>query len=295
MINLISALTNQTILLILLAVLIAFVVMLTVLGIIFIVALRKRRPVVKVVMAPTVRQYEPTTPLIVDSETVPAIAESAEPVVSVPAEEPESSEPAPDDDAEDEAPQYITEGHERVHYNRSYTAKLYQLSNDSKEWYSALKNELLSYDKIKERTSWRRETFRMGRMPVARLAVRGKTLCLLLAVEPAGYEGTKFKVEDVSNIANTVDTPTLYRIKSARRFKYAKEMITGLMKELKVYKKPVFEPQDYFVPYQGDMALIQRGLIKRVVSGSTRVYRIEEVDADEQEITSASSEVNKDV
>lgn len=272
-----SSINNQTLLTIFVIVLVAFIVMQTALGIVFIVALRKRRPVVKVVMAPPTMQAQMAEPAPAGETTVAPSKE--EPVAEDIAEPADASS----DDAEDEAPTYITEGQERVHYNRSFAAKLCQLSNESKEWYSALKNELLSYDRIKERTSWRRETFRMGRMSVARLAVRGKTLCLLLAVEPIGYSGTKYKVEDVSNVANTVDTPTLYRIKSARRLKYAKEMISGIMKELKIYKKTVYEAQDYFMPYQGDMALIQSGLVKRVVSGSTRVFKIEEVDDDEQD------------
>ncbi|MCH5148350.1 MAG: hypothetical protein J1G05_03175 [Clostridiales bacterium] len=286
---LLAKLTNETLLVILISVLTVFVVLLTVLGIIFIIALRRRRPVIKVIMAPSLNEeYSATQPV---AEAVPAPMQTAElpPVApAAPVAEPEVVAPV-DDDREDEAPQYITEGAERVHYNRSYQAKLCQLPNESKEWYTALKNELLSYDKIKDRTSWRRETFRMGRNALARIAVRGKTLCLLLAVEPAGYEGTKYKVEDVSDTANTVDTPTLFRIKSARRLKYAKEMIAGIMKELRVYKNPEFEPQDYFMPYEGDMALMERGLVKRVVSGTTRVYKIEEVDADEQEELDESS------
>ena len=70
---------------------------------------------------------------------------------------------------------------------------------------------------------------------------------------------------------------------SARRLKYAKEMIAGMMKEVQTFKKPAFEPQDYFIPYDGDMSLIQRGLVKRVVSGSTRTFKVEEVDASEAE------------
>ena len=268
---------NKLVLIVLISLLTLFVILLTILGIVFIVALRRRRPVIKVVMAPDIGPEEPESATEPVAEAVPSpeaaagLQPVAEPVVDL------------KDDSEDETPQYITEGQERVHYNRSYTAKLCQLANETKEWYTALKNEILSYDKIKERTSWRRETFRIGKNPIARIAVRGKTLCLMVAVEPAGFAGTKYKVEDVSDTANTVDTPTMYRIKSARRLKYAKEMIADIMKELQVNKKSVFEPQDYFMPYEGDMSLIQRGLVKRVVSGTTRVYKIEEVDPDEQE------------
>lgn len=285
------SLSNDTILLILLIVLFALVVLLTILGIVFIVALRKRRPVVKVVMAPAVSQPEPA-PAFVPAAPV---AEQLEIDVPQPVEEApveETSNAVPEEEEDDEAPTYVTEGQESVRYNRSFTAKLCQLDNETKDWYSALKNELLSYDKIRERTSWKRESFRFGRMTVARIVVRGKTLCLLLAVEPVGYEGTKYKVEDVSNVANTVDTPTMFRIKSARRLKYAKEMIADIMKEIKAFKNPAYVAHDFFVPYEGDMALMQKGLVKRVVSTSTRVFKIEEVDSDELDNEVEPSENN---
>ena len=278
-------LNNKTALLILMIVLIVFVVLLTVLGIVFIIALRKRRPVVKVVMAPMATQnpmQTDYTAAIGAPMSSTALPVGANPAAAAPHV---AEEPAPEPDEEeddDESSTFVTEGSERVRYNRSFTAKLCQLSNESKEWYTALKNELLSYERVKDRLSWRRETYRIGRMNIARLAVRGKTLCLLLAVEPVSYSGTKYTVEDVSNVAKTADTPTLYRIKSARRLKYAIEMISGVMKEVKAFKDPRYEAKDYFVAYEGDMALMQRGLVKRVVSGSTRTFKIEEVDGNEQ-------------
>ena len=299
MTNQLLALTNQQILLTLMIVLIVFVVMLMALAIVFIIALRKRRPVVKVVMAPTMPQE--TAAPVQENVSETASEDAAEPAESV-VEEPAVAEVlAPveqleqegeEEDEDEESPAYVIEGQERVRYNRSFSAKICQLSKEAKEWYSSIKNELLSYEKVKDRISWKRETFRIGRMSVARLVVRGKTLCLLFAVEPISYNGTKYVVEDVSNIANTADTPTLYRIKSARRMKYAKEMIAGMMKELKSYKDPRYEAKDFFVPYEGDMALIERGLIKRVVTNSTRVFKIEELDEDsfEQEVAATDAD-----
>lgn len=277
---------NKTLLLIFMIVCIVLIVLLAVLGIVFIIALRKRAPVVKVLMAPqAVKQEEP------EPQEKPEVATDATPVtngetaeVPPPAVTPEPEpEPEPEEDDDEEGAKFVTEGQESVRYDRSLTAKLAQLKNESKEWYSQLKNELLSYERVKDRMSWKRETFRIGRVPIARLIVRGKTLCLLLAVEPAGYSGTKYSVEDVSNVASTADTPTLYRIKSVRRLKYAKEMIAGIMKELKIFKNPRYEMQDFFIPYEGDMALMQRGLVKRIVSNSTRTFKIEEVDEQDAE------------
>lgn len=297
---------GNTLLIVLLVVLSVFIVLLVTLGTIFIVALRKRAPIIKVVMAPPAARdatdeaeeeeedEEPEqAPAAPADETPKADDAPAAPIEPKPAPEKPRTVDADEDDGDDDESEtsYVVEGQERVRYDRSFTAKVCQLRNEIKNWYSELKNELLAYERVKDRMSWKRETFRMGKMTVARLVVRGKTLCLMLAVEPAGYAGTRYTVEDVSNVAATADTPTLYRIKSVRRLKYAKEMIAGIMKELKVYKDPRYEAKDYFIPYEGDMALMQRGLVKRVVSASTRVFKIEEVDKlPEQEAAAATDE-----
>ncbi len=284
MVNVLLMSTNTMMLLGLMVALIVFLVLLTVLGIVFIVALRKRAPVIKVVMAPPAAQPAPVTQgseqMVMDGVEAPAEEPEPEP------EEEDEPEPEPEEDASS----YVTEGKDRVHYDRSFTAKIIQLKDDSKEWYTQVKNELLSYQKVKDRMSWKKETFRLGREAIARFVVRGKTLCLMLAVEPAGFTGTKFTVEDVSAVASTADTPCLYRIKSARRAKYAKELINAVMKELGIKKDPNFEPQDYYVPYEGTMGLMERGLIKRVVTNSTRTFEIREVSEAEAEAAASQSE-----
>ena len=290
------ALTNSTKLTILLVVLIVFVVLQAVLGIVFIIALRKRRPVVKVIMAPQAKSEESdgtpaasnsgvssAAPVSAPHTTLPPVgatgtkeenvtppAKGVDAVVPTKiAEEPVAAkQPAaeePDTEVYTVESKDNSKAQERVRLDRSFSADLCQLSNEAKEWYSNLKNELLSYDKVKERTDWKSETFSIGRTVVARLIVRGKTLCLLLAVEPAGYTGTKYSVENASSIPNMADTPTLYSIKSALRLRYAKDMIASFMNEVPTAKNGLYEDKDFYVPYSGDVSLMRRGLIKRVV------------------------------
>lgn len=177
--------------------------------------------------------------------------------------------------------EFIIENNERVHYDRSCAAKLCQLKKETKEWYIELKNELLSYENVKVRLSWRYETFRIGKTNLARFMVRGKTLCLMLAAEPENYTDTRYTVEDLSDNVTTADTPTLYRIKSAKRVRYAKELIKDVMREIRVFVNPRYIAKDFFMPYEGDMVLMQRGLVKRVVNNTSRKYRIEEISEEE--------------
>ena len=150
----------------------------------------------------------------------------------------------------------------KVRYNRSYTAKLIQSEDKLKSYYSEIKNELLRY-KVKTRTSWKYETFKSGRKLLARLAVRGKTLSLYLALDPAAYADTKYKIDDVSSIAKNADVPLLYKIKNDRRSKYAKDLIAAVMSAngLEGKDNPV---DDYAAqyPYEEIEPLIERGLVK---------------------------------
>lgn len=150
----------------------------------------------------------------------------------------------------------------RYRYNRSFSAKLIQSEEKVKRYYSELKNALLAYKKVVPRVSWRHESFRYGRPSVAKFVIRGKTLCLCLALNPADYAESKYIVDDMSRYAKFANTPLLYRIKNDRRCRYAKELIAKLFDGA--------EPSDHTeedfsdIPYEETQPLVERGLIKIV-------------------------------
>jgi len=116
-----------------------------------------------------------------------------------------------------------------IKYNKSFTAKLIQSDAEVKNYYSAIKNELLSYTGIKTRMSWKGESFYSGRQTYAKLCIRGKCVCLFLALNPKNYEDTKYKVDDMTEIAAYEKIPCLYRIKNDRRLKFSAELIESAM------------------------------------------------------------------
>ena len=152
----------------------------------------------------------------------------------------------------------------KVRYNRSYTAKLIQGDDKLKNYYTEIKNELMRY-KVKNRISWRYETFKTGRKLLARLAVRGKTLGLYLALDPKEYEDSEYKIDDVSKVAKNAEVPLLYKIKNDRRCRYSKELIGEVMEAngLEAGKIPA---EDYAskYPYEPIEPLLKRGLAKLV-------------------------------
>ena len=159
-------------------------------------------------------------------------------------------------------------GDKRVYvtYNRSFESKIIQGSDVLKSRYSVIKNKLLAYKKMKSRMSWSNETFRAGRPAFAKLAVRGRTISLYLALPTAEYADTKYRFEDVSDVKKYEQTPMRLKLRSDRSVKYACELISAAAERagLAAEDKP---ETDYAPAYESTEALIDRGLIKLLATG----------------------------
>ena len=217
--------------------------------------------------------YEVTT------ETLSAIRTSATVIITEPVKEEIAIAEAPA--ASENAPLIIEEESfdgGLLRYDRSFKARFIQSDNDVKNWYTELKNELLSYKKVHDRLSWKRESYNFGRISAARLSFRGNTLCLYLPLNSATYEDSKYKVESVEDHASYEDTPCMYRIKNERRVKYAKELIATVMENIGAVKIER-DSVDYYEPYEGLVQLINKGLIKRTIKDkSAEAFFIEKKD-----------------
>ncbi len=144
---------------------------------------------------------------------------------------------------------------------KSFTAKLMQAGDDVKVWYFELKNCLLCYEKTKARMHWNYEKFYVGKNNAATLTMRGKVLCLYLALEPQEYAG-RFPVKASQSEAFKQVTPCLFRIRNEKGVKLAKELIALLMSDYGVlYVKT--NHSIYALPYEDDDALVAKGLAKK--------------------------------
>ena len=114
---------------------------------------------------------------------------------------------------------------------KSFSDRLNGSKQGVAEYYTAIKDELLSYKKVKSKISFNHESFRIGKSIIARLRFRGKTLCLYLALDPTNYENTKFKVENMKEVGSNQDVPTMYKITLPRRVEYSKILIADLMQK----------------------------------------------------------------
>ncbi len=168
-----------------------------------------------------------------------------------------------DEEVDNEAEEYLTK--ENVRIVRSFTARLIQTTDEVKDYYDIIKNELQSYKKIKSRISFKHETFKINKETVARLVFRGKVLCLYLALNPADYENSKYKVEDKSKVSSN-NIPTMYRISDSEKAEYSKDLIRDLMMKFNVEQTDInFASYSSNYPYEDTEELIEKGLIRKTV------------------------------
>ncbi len=178
-------------------------------------------------------------------------------------------------------------------YKRSYMSRLIQASDETKVYYSLIKNAILSYGKVSTRISWGHESVNAGRTKLAKLVVRGKTLHLYLALDPDSLD-SKYRVTRAEAV-KYADTPCAYKINGERRARYALELVdmisvrTGLERQAR-------DEVDYRMPYESTEALVAKGLIKELVSKENyeeflRKKSAEEIDKNHRSFVSAA-EVN---
>ena len=168
-----------------------------------------------------------------------------------------------DDDEEETIEVTDEEGNRfRIRFNKSFTAKLSQASDEAKKYYNELKNDVLAYNKTKTRISWSFDSINAGRSPLIKFGVRGKTLCVYFALNPDDYIDTKYKVEKMEALKYE-SVPCMYRIKNDRRLKYAKQLIAVVCQNVGL-QQGLIASEDYTVPYEPTSDLIEKGLVKQV-------------------------------
>ncbi len=150
-----------------------------------------------------------------------------------------------------------------IRYIKSFTAKLSQSEAEVKDYYTILKNYVLSYKGVHSRVSWHYDAINVGRDYILKFAIRGKTLCLYYALDTSKLD-EKYKVEEAKG-NRYIEVPCLYRIKNDRRCEYAKELIDLLMKEHELNQGDI-PNEDYHIKKESTKALLDKGLIKEVKS-----------------------------
>lgn len=224
---------------------------------------------------------EPTPEPIVEEPTPEPAPEE---VVATSDDEADGDDDDGDDDDEEEESRIFVETDDGGGYfvilEKTFTARMIQSKKQVKEYYSQVKNALLSHKKVSARMSKPRESFRYGKATIARLAVRGKTLRLYLDLNPLNYADGAYKVVDVSDIATYADTPLLFKITNERRCEYAVELIEDLMIKIDAVTDDKFKEVNYVaqMPFESTDDLVEKGLIVKKLAKGTSLFDSKVVD-----------------
>ena len=150
-------------------------------------------------------------------------------------------------------------------YKKSFTARVIQSPDEVQERYEVLKNALLSYKKVNSRISWSYDSIKSGRKQLAKFAIRGKSLCLFLAIDPATLENSKYNVADAGSSKKYETVPCRLRLSSKRSIKWGLELIEKLAEQEGLVKNPKYKEQSWRSENETTESLIEKGLIKKIV------------------------------
>lgn len=182
----------------------------------------------------------------------------------------------------------------KTSYDRSFLAKLLQTTQENKDYYVELLTLFKSYKKVNTRLSFSANTIYTGRKTLAKIVLRGKTLMLLLALDPKDYLDSKYFFDDVSSIKSCEKTPMKIKVKSARGLKYAKELIQSML-NLANLEMGVTPSLDLDLGEKTDEELIKLGLIK-VRQSKNVIKQVEENSQESDELLLGSNRlfINQD-
>ncbi len=107
----------------------------------------------------------------------------------------------------------------------SFKQKLRRLSPEKKEIIKDIVKILEEKPKVSKWESKKGLTFKSGRKPLVKIAIKGKSIYTYLAVDPKEYTLSKYGVKDVSSVKAHKDYPSECKITSNRKLKYVKEII----------------------------------------------------------------------
>ena len=152
-------------------------------------------------------------------------------------------------------------------YKRSFKAKIIESTEDVKNFYFDLKNALLSYARVSSQVSWSNDRFTYAGDTVAKIGVRGKTLCLYVALNPDEFPSSVYHQKFAGDTKMYEKTPMMIKIKSGVAVKRGIRLIEMLMENLGAVREEDFVPVDYADEYafRSEEQLLREGLIKTAI------------------------------
>ena len=161
-----------------------------------------------------------------------------------------------------------------IKYSRSFTANLIQSEDSVKEFYSELKNHILSYKGVKTKISWKFDSYGRGRDQLFKIKLRGKTICLYCALDPEEFDKSKYH-HDAIDAKIFAEVPMLLKIKSGLGLRKAKEIVAITMAKFGIEPDPKAKTVDYVAqyPYAETEELLAKKLVKALEADASMIVK----------------------
>lgn len=151
---------------------------------------------------------------------------------------------------------------------RSFIAKVSMINDEAKQYYSNLKNFVLSFEGTRTRLSWQYESFYKTKTLIARMAVRGKSLWIYLPIDiqdiPQGINCVEINDKKYKGLKSG-----LY-IQGERTFKQAKRLLATVCEELGLNQTDR-EYIDYIPPIMSEEEMLEKNLIRKIQTSTNAV------------------------
>ncbi len=132
--------------------------------------------------------------------------------------------------------------------HRHFKQKLIDSPDFIQDRYEQIVSLLSRIEGIRVIEGKKQESFKKGHSPVARFNFRGKTLCILLALNPIEYQNTKYIFTDISEFKSHTHYPMRVKLTSDRQVRWAKELINDIITKngwtLQEERKPILEMEN---------------------------------------------------
>ena len=121
--------------------------------------------------------------------------------------------------------------------SRSFAEKRDALSDTMRARYEAVDAHIEAYEPIRVTEGKKYRTYKSGRAPIAKMAIRGKTLSVYLALDPKEYEESKYVFTDERESTAFEKYPMRLRLSSDRQTRWAKELVDEIASRENIKKK----------------------------------------------------------
>ena len=125
-----------------------------------------------------------------------------------------------------------------------FANKIANQPDNAKGYFDSVYNKLISYKKVHARVSKKGVSFRFGRALIAKMLIKGKTICLALALDVNEFQVSVYHQKDMSAKKAYAEIPFMVKLKSDRGEKHALALIDALAEKKGLVSNPRFTPVD---------------------------------------------------